>query len=401
MQSHAFTNIKFIFTERTSVHNGLRSEFLNKFSPIEITIDEMDDEEIDMFIDIVDNIGFWGDKAKSGITTKRKIIKSDNGGQLSLNLLAFFNSEHIKSRVTGIINNIQNEEDKRTVFSICLLEVMGIAITASLVSEVASSNAIFTRNFKNHNDLSQLFIMSGNEIKSKSSVFSLFLIRNNFSSTYIINELLRVVTKYDSFKNDNYVVKAIFRHLLRFHFVERIFPDASTNSSLIKYYEELKSHLTWLKNDVHYWLQYGMCQMTSKNYPLAQRYLDTAYSLATKKQNYDTDYIDSQQARLYLLKAEENHLSNDAFKLFQQAHNLLKDLPNDGYKFKRIMEYHKIYTKHYKGFTSNNKSTFITICKSLLHILNDILLNTNSLNSNTNKVYHLSYEKLNYIVNNS
>ena len=91
-----------------------------------------------------------------------------------------------------------------------------------------------------------------------------------------------------------------------------------------------KRELTWLQNDPHFWLQYGMAQLTHKEYTVAQTYLDQAYALASRKNYAHTDHIDSQQARLYLLQAIDSNDSSDGiFQLFKKAHQLINKLEND------------------------------------------------------------------------
>ncbi|WP_198155355.1 hypothetical protein [Candidatus Burkholderia verschuerenii] len=63
----------------------------------------------------------------------------------------------------------------------------------------------------------------------------------------------------------------VLKALLRFSGVERLFPERQRINNLVRYYEEVKRRITWLKQDPHYWLQFGMALLAHDEYLKSQR----------------------------------------------------------------------------------------------------------------------------------
>lgn len=80
--------------------------------------------------------------------------------------------------------------------------------------------------------------------------------------------------------------------------------------------------MEYYKENTFFWLQYAIACSNIGSFDLAQTYLDSAYSFF-----YDSQYtvpfqIDTQQARLYLLRIESDSTC-DTTELFEKAHLLL------------------------------------------------------------------------------
>jgi hypothetical protein len=97
----------------------------------------------------------------------------------------------------------------------------------------------------------------------------------------------------------------------------------------------------------------------------AQNYLDTSYSLAKAMANYDTSYIDTQQARLHLLRAMTENDGNNVWGLFQQAHNLLIPLEDNIYKYRQIVTYKRFFDSKFNSLSKKNKQEFINIINAI------------------------------------
>ncbi len=227
-----------------------------------------------------------------------------------------------------------------------------------MISEVSGTNLIYTFELRNNDYFNQLFQLKDNKVISKSSLFSISLINNFFSSAYITDKLLDLAEKYNALKNNGVTEKELFKSLLRFSFAERLLPEKGKLNSLVKYYEELKVRVGWLKFDPHFWLQYGMARMNYGQLEKAQSNLDEAYVIASNRQNYDTSYLDTQQARLYILQSLEESNGNIIWELFQKAHNLLVLLNDDIYKYRQVADYKRFFEKKHSVLSKKNKSLF-------------------------------------------
>ena len=354
--------IKVIFADRTHNHDRLRRKLLaENIKSIELSIDILQRKEIEHFVSIIDNLGFWGKKA-AHLSFERKvnIIATTDRKQISHTLINLFNSPQMKERISSLLSPIINDTKyKDTVFAICLLGISNLPQNISLISEVSGNDLIYKSELRNNSYFNQLFNIQEHKIVSKSSLFSLNLLNNHFSPSYITNKLLDIVEKYDSLKNNGTIEKELFKSFLRFSFIERLLPEKSKLNSLVKYYEELKIRVSWLKLDPHYWLQYGMARIAFGQYEKAQSDLDEAYGIIMNKPNYDDRYHDTQQARLYLLKSIDENDGNRIWNLFLKAHNLLLPLDDDTYKYRQVITYKRFFDQKYSSLSKKNKNAFV------------------------------------------
>lgn len=362
-------NIKIIATSRTGDHERLRSNLKDfNFKYNEMSIDFLHDSEIESFIDIIDNLGVWREKAGYGDTSKSRYIKSKNNAQISLSLLDLFDSPQIKDRISSEISPLLKDDlMKDTIFAIALAQIVGVICTNSIISNIAGNDEIYnseatrTRNFKN------LFVTNGQGIEPKSSIFCLSLIRNHFTSTYIVRTLLKIAQNLNGYNSKDYAQREVFISILKFSFVERLLSEHNKKGSLKSYYENLKISVSWLKYNPQFWLQYAMSHITFKEYPKAQQFLDQSYSLASSKSDsYTTSYIDSQQARLHVLVAMDELDQNKSFTIFSKAHSLLDGLDNNVYKFRQVSMYRDYYDNYYAKLSNGNKVSFQRYCQKLV-----------------------------------
>lgn len=361
-------NINIIATSRTAEHERLRPT-LNKidFQYNEISIDNLYQDEVSDLVDIIDNLGMWGDKA--GLPNDRKVnfIQSKNSAQLSLTLLYLFNSPQIKDRISKELKPlIMNSQIKDTIFAIALTEVVAIPCTFSMISDISGNDMIFDRNLINNSNFNNLFHISTRGINAKSSLFCLSLIINYFSPSYVITELQKIAEKFNKYGSRDSDQEKLFKSILRFSFVERLLSDANKKANLKRYYEGLKISVSWLKNDSHFWLQYAMANITFKEYVKAQQCLKQSYSIAHKYgMGYDISNIDTQQARLFILVAMEEVEQNKIYDGFAKAHSLLDRLEDDIYKYRQVSKYKDFYVSCYTKLAKGNQVQFEHACNKM------------------------------------
>jgi len=353
--------IKVIFSDRTNNHDRLRRDLIDEnLQYVEISADILQQNEIEHFVAIIDNLGFWGEKANLSLRRKVEQISHADRGQISHTLLNLFHSPQIKQRIDSLLSHIINDANyKDTIFAICLLEVLNLPRDSSLISEVSGNDFIYKSELKSNIYFNQLFQLKANKVISKSSLFSISLLNNHFSSSYIIDKILDLAEKFNALKENGVTEKELFKSLLRFSFIERLLPEKNKLNSLVKYYEELKVRVGWLKYAPHFWLQYGMARMNYGQLDKAQSNLDESYVLAGNKQNYNTSYLDTQQARLFLLKSSNESNGNIIWDFFQKAHKLLSLLDDDIYKYRQVANYKRFYEQKYKSLSKKNKHNFV------------------------------------------
>lgn len=361
-------NLKLILAARTSIHEKNRSKLKDfGISFHETYIDELGHNEISEFINIIDNIGFWGDRASLSDRGKESFISDANRHQISLSLLSLLQAPQMKQRVSSIVKNLfTNEELKSTIYSISLLGFLDMPLNSTLIAEVAGNDSIFSSDLRNNSDFLQIFRIDGSSVKTKSSLFSLTLIKDHFSAIYTVDKLLSIVANLNDTRGDAKEKVELFKSLLRFSVVERLLPENQRKNNLVRYYEQLKRAVPWLKNDPHFWLQYAMALLTYDDYQKTQTLLNQAYALASKKQGYHTVQIDTQQSRLYIKLCVIESNATEAFKLFNNAYSLLRKVPNDIHKFRQIEKFKDVFESNYRHFTPGHKVVFEQACRAAI-----------------------------------
>lgn len=328
----------------------------------------MTDEEILCFIDLLDNQGLWEELTSLSVDRKLRKVKDDYNGQISGILLGLLKSPSIQERIKKLTDELFKKPlFKDTIFAIALCDIIDITKSSSLISEISGNDSIYQMDLRNNDYFKSLyrFIENGNSIETKSSLMSLAIINNSYSENYVKRKLLSVVQTFNNLDSISHDDRKLFKSLLRFHVLEILMPQKQ--KALDSYYMELKKVCPWLKDSPHYWVQYAMCRLAIGDTESAQTYLTDAYTLARSKDDYHTENIDTQQARLYLMKCIKEPDGNKSFELFGSAHNILIGLPDNGYKYRQILPYKDVYDYKYKLFSKGNKVFFEHSCKALLN----------------------------------
>lgn len=329
-------------------------------------IDYLLDSEVDEFIDIVDNLGEWGERAGLSKREKLRDLDEEAKTQLSLLLLSVLKSDSIKRKIGEITDSIFSEPRlKNTTFAILMMDVMGLNIDRSLISDIAMNDEIYSQNFIENYGVRNLFRVERGVIKTKSSTLSRYLIANALDSKYVANQLLKIVEHLNkiNYETRDKKYSDIITSLLRFSIVEKMLPQKRVEINF--YYEKVKQILPRLMKDPHYWVQYAMSVIPFKDYVNAQTYIKTAYSLAERKSNYHTKNIDTQQARLYLLICVTKE-GKESFEFFEKGDALMRIIPNDIYKYRQVSRYKDIYEKVFFSFSPKQKVIFEHAVKRII-----------------------------------
>lgn len=368
--------INFLIADRTSNHHLFKEEFTT-IKTFDLNIDILQDEEISYFAKILESQSFWGKQGQVPRQKKIDYLNNNCKKQISLVLIDLLKSEHIKNAISNILREIfLNKEKKEIVFLVCLLDVMDRVISLSLISELSTSKNVFSI-FEDKLSIRQFFLPNYFEdsVNTKSSIYSLHLLREHFEPVYTIERCLALLEELEKKFSNNRSLdpdrEDIRINLFRYNFIEQILPSNQKLNMINKYYEGIKTRLPYHIENPQYWLQYAMAHIALGKYESAQRYLQTAYDKAKYKDTYDVHKIDNQQARLHIKIASEHSVGKEeAMKLFCKADALLGDASNNVYKYKIIAEYYpKFYEAKKNTFSKQDKQKIYNMCdKKLLDL---------------------------------
>nr|WP_279355806.1 SIR2 family protein [Fundidesulfovibrio agrisoli] len=357
-----------VATSRTTSHHKEIANLKNwGFQYVQYSLDCLDEFEMDGVISLADSMGHWGELAGMPPREKKNWIKYKNDSSLAYFLLSLFDSEDIKNRIENNLRSIITTRGvKDVIFAIAILKVANIPATASMISEVSGNDFIYKSTLRNDYNFQSLFSFDKRGAIITSSVFAAYLLKSQFSSNEIKDRFLNIAEEFNAKSSYSRDHELLFKHVLKFSSLERILKDKAKITTMASYYEDLKRRVSWLKNDPHYWLQYGMAHLVYANFDKAKTLFATAYSLAEAKSGYHTDQIDTQQARLLLKEYILSANSNDDFDRFENAHRLLVGLEDDRYKFKQIDLYRNVIEVHYANLSKPKKAKMRHFCSAIL-----------------------------------
>ncbi len=176
---------------------------------------------------------------------------------------------------------------------------------------------------------------------------------------YAFEILKRVSNAEKSYHNLKY---QSYLKLLNYRTMSRVFgkeKDGDKDKKFIflrNYYDDAKREIPILIENPQFWLQYAICHISIGKFKEAQDYLDQAYGKANQKDSYDVDYIDNQQARLYIYQGIETEDKEDAFSFFKKAVELLGERrKEDEYKYSIIKSFWEFLEKHFLHFEKNKQ----------------------------------------------
>ena len=109
-----------------------------------------------------------------------------------------------------------------------------------------------------------------------------------------------------------------------------------------------------------------MGHISCGDYEKAQTLLDNAYGKAKIKPNYYVDNIDTQQARLYILKAMQAETTIESLDMFRLGHRKLMSVPNSRYKYRQVYLYEKFYNVVNLSINEVAKNSILRYCNEMI-----------------------------------
>lgn len=358
---------KYLFlTARNALHDVLYDDLVDivgkDYLP-EIQIDNLNDDEIFWFVDGFTEYGLWGEKASNTRHQKFLYLKNDCQGQIHSILLKYLNSPDISNRLKNLYTNIKdNPIYYEIVLSIFILTAIDqVTSIDTLVDLWGTENLSKIRSSKK-SPLREVINFDRNYVKVKSSIVSEYFLRNISDVSIIVKVLLKISNRVHELSNCSIKYNSIFKSLMRFSNVQRIFPEEGRKAGIMKYYEAIKT-LRQCRTHPLFWLQYAIAAIVVKDLYRAQKYFDSAYSYA-ENMNWDTFQIDNHYARYLLVMAiEEIDDPKEAMENFRRAKNIVnRQMANERLHYPYRVA--SLYQPFFDKFSSKLQIHDISLIKS-------------------------------------
>lgn len=367
------SNIRLIVTARTPDYEVRNSEWLdNDNDPFEqLDLNKLDTNEIEQLINLIDLSGLWREFAAYNIKKKTEIIKLTYQSQFHSILIGLIKSKEMQTRLKEYLNfsKLSNDEIK-LISGVFILQIVGFDFDADDVSEITGARIQYNSRRKNE-VITRILYTDDGKLKAKSSAIA------KYSLNYLIDPAVVFTTLESLLKNtyklSKYRKESIFNSLLRelflFRNISRIISNNYSKESIYRYYD-LLGELGNFNDDPMYWLQYAIAKLFTNDLEKSDDYFQTAYSLAQRRDQYNTFKIDNHYARFLIESSINNYDSSLSKTVFQKSRSIIErqiaDSNNRHYPYKVATLYLDFYNIYSQTMTDQEKTTFIEAIKRIL-----------------------------------
>ncbi|WP_437920015.1 SIR2 family protein [Sphingobacterium sp. LRF_L2] len=369
------SDIVLIVSDRSTINDTVYVALEQSiFSNVYLTknLNNLSLSEIEELTKLLNKYGLWGKYASNDVE-KRKVIVDKCKSSFRLLLLYLLDSPDIKKRFNDILLFIESANESYFDAALLILAstVFDFKIDVDNLVYILDDELLNNPSF-NNNDYLKEFVNFGNlQINVRSSILALSLLSQAQYHKKLISLLIKVFLKLDkrSIDKNNY---QILKSLVSFSRLQSIFNLHENNhfrSVVLNFYEEIKGTRFAIKNPF-FWLQYAIARLSAREYLIADKYFNTAYSYANKNPDFDTFQIDNHYARHVLENEIYNGTEDTCMEQFIKAHNLLSVksslIENRHYPIRVAINYGKFYDRYFNILSVQDQRVFIISCEEIM-----------------------------------
>lgn len=373
-----------ILSER-SVINEVATEWLfpklGDFDEFDINVLSKQDRE--NIIHLLDHFGFWSEKAGYNLYQKDEYIATNCNGNIRNILLDLLKSKTVFDRFQSIINDIQDKQGYYEALLLMLIgKVFNLEFDLEKVSVILGRDKINSSAFRRNPTIAEFVNFDQGKIIVRSSLLAEIILSKLSCTKTVVNLLIIVFQKLDRFRYfDNY--HQILVTFLSYTNLQRVLnkKDPEYSINIYRFFESVKT-LNFCKENPHFWLQYAILVLSSRDYPRADKYFETSYSFAKKKQEFETFAIDNHYARYILENELESGTPETCMEAFYKAHDILMNPIHKTkvrfYPYRVAQNYYPFYEKFYSTMSASEKKKFVKSCHEINNRAKEYVINAES-----------------------
>lgn len=254
-------------------------------------------------------------------------------------LIEQFENKSIRERVARALDPILRSHDARrvTVSAMIISSHQGAAPAGFLRSVLGVDPFNELKPFEDV--ASEIFEMSSDGFRVRSSIFSNFVMREFFAESDVssaVAELIRAAAQRKTQRQ----YRILLSKLMSYGSLRRLFGERSeVNTYVLRLYEQLR-HDVNVSAEPLFWLQFAIALSDVPRLDAAYDYIQNAYRRADALPGFETYQIDTQAFRISLLCAVaesaggEVKLIEDIVKGMERVDKMLSDLSHRAYAVK-------------------------------------------------------------------
>ncbi len=372
---------KLLLSARTLDHEGHEEALyfsqvrLDLKKTTELNINKLSKADLAKVSGYFERYGLWGEKVPMHPEAKLQYLKRECNSELHAALLGVISSPQIQQKFITLFAEIQHSANySKAIIAAFTLNILNYTEpTMHMLAAMTDDASIFSPHFKSNQVAKQLFNTARGVVTPKSSVLAEYALKNFPNTSLLIESLILICRNTRKKAEASTLYWDIYRELASFRNIQKMLPDVGMRESLIAFYEGLRS-IDIERQNPHFWLQYAIARLTypdANNLQHAKRYLETALSLAKKRNGYTTSDFETQYARYYLEHALNVAMGQtERFENFKKAHEMLSKITkNEKYKreaYRPTRLYEPFFKKDRSIFSDSQKSYLLSACSEIL-----------------------------------
>lgn len=367
---HRHRSVVLILTERSVVSDATTIRLPDE--PAEIAVFDVNylhDDDVSRVVTYFNHFGLWGTHQRKSVRAKRAIIERECHRNLQTILLDIVYSDDIQNRFAVLFNAIRTSD--RRLLRPMLLALLSRALNTNLRVEHIAALTDFsdfnTAQFRNDPAVQEIFDLDGDELRVKSAVLAMSLLRRLQKLKRVFAMLRDICVRANRYRTVE-PYRQLLKRLNSFSDLRHALPERPDfYTEMVNYYEELKN-LDFYQRNPHFWLQYAIARLHYRQFDIARRYFDNAYSLALGNPVV-TSFIDNHYARFLLESQIANPDEKNPIGSFEDAHKLLmrgsEYQRSWDYVFKVATNYLPFYNSFFDGMSDDEKALFLNGCEEM------------------------------------
>lgn len=288
--------------------------YLGGATAIEVDLNTPLRPETINWVRYLDTNGLWGQKADLTPNEKLSLVEHDCGRQLRDLVLSLYKTGSLHNKVEQLLINSQELDDKtKALIAIsALLSYADLEQSSQFIvlSDLVSYSGALEefRSALREKELSSLIRIDTVDVIVRSPALAQFLLSRIFSLDALLSIVTESLKRLDKFYVDEMEFLNLGRALLKFSLYGGLINAKHDNKLIEKFYDNCRT-LSFASGDPLFWVQRSICNMHNKQFDVSYRFVETAYSLARKRNGFDPYQIETHHARLMLIESRDEGAS--------------------------------------------------------------------------------------------
>lgn len=363
---------RFIIEMNTGTLQVRRNEAFEVLpGPIErLDVNYLSSTDIDQLDGLLDRAGI----APSDLRSKFK-----SGSEFRDIVLALYENHSVVEKISRLVTPLlANLDFKKVLFSSSILRALDLKTDPTFLRSVIKVDAYATLSSLGETAY-EFFDFSHDRLEPHSSLFSEYLVQSFLDPNELIGAVywlsaeaakrMNEVTDLQSERHRD--ARRVLGMLLTHHRLVKFLKKHADRDALIEdLYEKARSN-SEINREPLFWLQYSIFMQERREWPIAEKLLETAYSRGADRPGFQTYQLDTNSLSL-LMDLEIADVSHDNVKRFERiielaeiVRTMLSDGNHRGHAVRVIGKFER-FVKSVKQKLSNTEAVILTYHLNLI-----------------------------------